>query len=295
MVDFTVVGHLAIDRILTRRGERTQLGGPPTYMSLVAQQLGGSLNIVTKVGDDIPERLQRQMGELEMDVSEQMQAEARTTRFVLDYRGDSRVLSVESVCGDIEPGDVSGIERAIVLAPIVGEIPPSTVLAVSAELLALDPQGFIREIGRDGAIGQRAWWDEELLRRTSVVKASGEELILITGDPSPLGGLGRLADAGVSVAIATLGEGGSLVVTEGRSYRLPVYDVAEAVDPTGAGDVFLGSFTMEYLRGEDPLWCASVGTAVASCVVETLGPSIEADQREIRERSEKIYDGIERF
>lgn len=295
MADFTVVGHIAIDRILIRRGERTQLGGPPTYMSLAALLLNGSLNTVTKVGDDIPERLRRQMVELEMDVSDQTQRGARTTRFVLDYRGGSRILSIESVCGDIEPGDVSGIDGAVVLAPIVGEISALTVSAISAEFLALDPQGFTREIGRDGTIGQRAWWDEDLLRRTSVVKASAEELILITGDPSPLGGLRRLADAGVSVAIATLGEGGSLVVTEGRSYRLPVFDVTEAADPTGAGDVFLGGFVTEYLRGGDPLWCASVGAAVASCVVETLGPCIEADQGQIRERSEKIFEGIDRL
>lgn len=295
MADFTVVGHVAIDRILTRRDERIQLGGPPTYMSLAARLLGGSLNIVTKVGDDIPEQLKCQMEELEMDVSDQTQGEARTTRFVLDYRGESRVLSVESVCGDIEPGDVSGIEGTVVLAPIVGEIPALTVSAVSSEFLALDPQGFTREVGRDGTIDQRAWWDEDLLRRTSVVKASAEELILITGDPSPLGGLRRLANAGVSVAIATLSEGGSLVVTEGRSYRLPVYDVAEAADPTGAGDVFLGGFVTEYLRGGDPLWCASMGAAVASCVIETLGPCIEADRGQIRERSEKVYEGIERL
>jgi len=145
MADFTVVGHVAIDRILTRRGERTQLGGPPTYMSLAARLLNGSLNTVTKVGDDIPEQLQRQMAELKIDVSNQTQ------------RG------------------------------------------------------------------------------------------------------------------------------------------AETADPTGAGDVFLGGFMIEFLRGEDPLWCASVGTAVASCIVETLGPRIDADRGQIQERSEEVYEGIERL
>ena len=47
MAGLAVVGHIAIDKIIVARGERSQLGGPPTYVSLVADALGRSIMAVT--------------------------------------------------------------------------------------------------------------------------------------------------------------------------------------------------------------------------------------------------------
>jgi sugar/nucleoside kinase (ribokinase family) len=71
--------------------------------------------------------------------------------------------------------------------------------------------------------------------------------------------------------------------------------VTNSLDSTGAGDVFIGAFFLDYVRGEDPLWCASVGSASASFVVETKGPEIDASRNQIDERAEQIYNGISRL
>ena len=54
MEPFAVVGHVAMDRVVTGDGERRQLGGPPTYVSLITHLLGGGLRVCTKVGGDFP-------------------------------------------------------------------------------------------------------------------------------------------------------------------------------------------------------------------------------------------------
>jgi len=295
MADLAVVGHIAIDRIITAAGSRTQIGGPPIYIALVAKRLGLGVGAVTKVGGDMPEGFLGLLRRLGLDISGQVVEGAETTRFILDYRGAERRLSVESVCDEIRPEDVRDLPEAVLISPIAGEVPPPTASALTAELLALDPQGFVREIGGDYSISPRRWFDAELLRRVTVYKSSEEELKIITGEEDAWRGLRRIVKLGAEVALATRGSRGGLMLAQGRRYRIPACGAVEVVDPTGAGDAFMGGFLSGYLRGEDAPWCAAVGTAAASCVVETAGARIDVSTRRLMERAEDLYEGVVRL
>ncbi|HUS78088.1 MAG TPA: PfkB family carbohydrate kinase [Patescibacteria group bacterium] len=295
MIDFTVVGHIAIDRIITQEDERIQLGGPPTFVTLCAQLLGGSVEAVTKMGEDMPTEYIQRLKELSLDVSDQIVEGSQTTRFVLDYRHGERALSVESVCANITAEDVERLHDAALLAPIMDEVPSETIDAIESEVLALDPQGFLRRVGDGGVIEPKSWIDEGLMGRLSVVKCSEAELKLMTGAVQTIKGLRTLIGLGVHIAIATRGEVGSLLAIDKRLYDVPSVKYVALVDSTGAGDVFMGTFFREYLRDEDPLWCASLGAAMASAVVETPGAIIEKSVKAVRERAEAVLDGITKF
>lgn len=295
MADLAVVGHIAIDRIIDAEGERTQLGGPPTYVSLAARRLGKRVDVVTKVGDDIPDDFVSQLRMLRVDLEGMIVDGAETTRFVLDYRGADRLLSVGSVCKEISPEEVSELQEAVLIAPIVGEIPPSTVSQIDADLIALDPQGFVRELRDDGRVLPRHWFDGGLLKRLTVFKSSEWELRLITGEANALWGLEKVVRLGAKVALATRGRQGTLLATRRQSFRIPAFRVRNVLDPTGAGDAFAGGFLLEYLDGEEPLWCASVGAAAASCTVETFGARLDASVQEVRRRAEEIFNSAERI
>ena len=292
MADLAVVGHIAIDRVITASGCRRQLGGAPTYVSLVARRLGLDAGAVTKVGGDMPNTFLGRLRELGIDLRGRVVEGAATTRFTLDYRGAERRLSVESVCEEIGPEDVRDLPEAVLVAPIVGEVPTATAAALEAGLVALDPQGFVRDVGRDGSVRPRRWFDADLLRRVAVYKSSEEELRLVTGEADPWRGLRRILELGAEVALATRGAEGVLLRTQGGRYRIPAYEAVEAVDPTGAGDAFIGGFLSEYLREEDGPWCAAMGAAAASCVVETAGASIDASVRQLRRRAEELYNMV---
>lgn len=293
MADLAVVGHVAIDKIITSTEERVQLGGPPTYISLIAQRRDLDTVSVTKVGGDLPSSFLGQLRGLGVDLLGQIIERAETTRFTLDYRGAERCLSVESVCDDIRPEDVRDLPEAVLISPIMGEVPPPTVsILTEAGFVALDPQGFVREIHRDGSVLPKRWFDEKLLRHMAVYKSSDEELKLVTGEADPWRGLRRILGMGAEVAIATKGAHGSLLLTRGGRYRIPAFKEVEVFDPTGAGDAFMGGFLSEYLRGEDAPWCAAVGGAAASCVVETIGACINVSTRQLRRRAEEIYNGV---
>ena len=80
----------------------------------------------------------------------------------------------------------------------------------------------------------------------------------------------------------------SKLLLEGKLYDIPACKPRVTQDPTGAGDAFIGAFLAEYLMGKDPIWCACVGSASASFVVESLGPMF-GEKKEIYARASKIY------
>ncbi|MCX6649911.1 MAG: PfkB family carbohydrate kinase [Candidatus Bathyarchaeota archaeon] len=291
MEPIAVVGHVAIDRIITRGGERHQLGGPPTYVSLITNLLGTQLRAATKVGGDFPGSYASELAARGLDIRGSIVPSAKTTRFVLDYTKSERGLGYDSLCAPIEPRDVVGLPEAAILAPIVGEIPGETLDAMESRVLALDPQGFVRRLEPGGSISLHPWRDVGLLRRLSVFKASARELRLVVGETGWVG-LERLAGLGVVVAVETLGGEGARIVHSGRRMVVPAY-VGETVDTTGAGDAFIAGFMAEYASGEGVEWCAAVGSAAASAVVETVGPRIKIGRGELFERAEKIRDRIE--
>jgi sugar/nucleoside kinase (ribokinase family) len=292
MADLAVLGHVVIDEVIDAGGERTQLGGPPTYVSLAARKLRKSVKAVTKVGGDFPQEYISQLLELGVELEGMIVDGAETTRFVLDYRGTERRLSVRSICVEIEPGDVSELPEVVLINPVAGEVPPSVVSLIRADLMALDPQGYVRDIGEDGRVLPKRWFDGALLRRLDVFKASEEELSLVTGEANPLWGMDKLVTLGIAVVIATRGNEGALLAAGRRRFSIPACEVRDPLDATGAGDVFMGGFLSEHLDGEEPLWCASMGAAMASCVVETLGPRIDASRGKVRRRADDVYNRI---
>jgi sugar/nucleoside kinase (ribokinase family) len=294
MTDYTVIGHIAIDRVITSTEERVQIGGPPTYASLAASVMGGEIEAITKVGSDIGGEHISQLERIGLDVDGDIIKNATTTKFVLDYRAPDRRMSVEGVCADILPSDIIEASEAILLTPIVGEIPQKTYSCIYAEVFALDPQGFVREVQPDGTIVHRAWYDEDLLRRTHIFKSSERELQLITQEVDCLKGLRKLIDLKVELAIATKGDKGATLMTENGAFYIPSVEDVAVRDPTGAGDTFIGCFYQKYLEGEDPIWCACMGSALASGVVETVGPSNELPIKEVNERAEFLYDRVKR-
>ena len=87
-----------------------------------------------------------------------------------------------------------------------------------------------------------------------------------------------------------MGAKGSVLSVEGAQYNIDACPSQVLVDPTGAGDVFIGGFLTEYLRQKESIWCACVGSAAASCVVEGIGPTYFGKKEEIYRRAKVLYE-----
>jgi sugar/nucleoside kinase (ribokinase family) len=87
-----------------------------------------------------------------------------------------------------------------------------------------------------------------------------------------------------------MGTRGSVLSVEGAQYNIAACPSQVLVDPTGAGDVFIGGFLTEYHRQKDSVWCACVGSAAASMVVEGIGPTCFGKIEEIYLRAKDLYE-----
>lgn len=297
MFDVITVGHLAIDTIITPKAKQATvvIGGPPTYVSVIAAKLGARVSIISKVGEDFPVESLEWLKKNQVDLTGLRQVpKASSTRFLLDYRNQERMLRLIAHAPQISLTDTSRSKRAniIHIAPIANEISPSVVneLRKLAKILSLDPPGFVRSFDNHGNVNLKQWRDPEVLDHVDIFKSSMQEIQAITRVRNLKLAAKKILDYGITVVLITRGLRGSMLFFEGQFYYVSAYRPTTVVDPTGAGDAYIGGFLAEYLRGKDPLWCASVGSAAASFVGEVVGPQRFGERHEVYERAQAIYE-----
>lgn len=297
MFDLVVVGHFTIDEVILQGEKRTQAGGAALYTSIAAAKMGLKVGVISKVGHDYPKKYLNEIENLGIDLSAvEVLQDTPTTRFILDYTGDERRLSLKGRCKPIRPSDLHDLRtRAMHIAPILEEVPAEVVSGLSkrCEILSLDPQGYVRGMTEGGVVEPKAWFDAEALSHVRVFKSSMRELRWITEVGNPWDAMERVRECGPEVVIATWGRRGALMLVEGDRYHVPAFTTARPIDPTGAGDAFMGGFLSQYLRDRDALWSASVGTALAFLLIETQGCRIEASMEEVYERAYWVQERIE--
>ena len=297
--DIAVVGHLSIDTIIlpSRTKPFVVLGGAATYTSFAAKSLDATASVISKVGENFPEAYLWWLGQEGIDLSCVTKAASEpTTCFELFYTKDlsERTLKLKSKGPALSPDDVPKDFRAkaVHIAPIANEIPYELVerLKGCADVLSLDPQGLLRSFDEAGNVTENASVDYRIFSLINIFKSSQNEIYALTGESDLKHAIKAIHDVGVETVIVTMGAKGSVLSVEGAQYNVEACPSQVLVDPTGAGDVFIGSFLAEYLRQKESLWCASVGSAAASCVVEGIGPTYFGKKEEIYQRANSLYE-----
>ena len=289
-VDVVVIGHLCVDTIIlpSRSVPFVVLGGAATYTSFAAKRLDASASVISKVGGDFPEAYLWWLKQEGIDLSGvTKRADQPTTRFELTYNSDlsDRVLKLKSKGAPIDlvdvPADLQA--KAIHIAPIANEVSFEVVehLKKCADVLSLDPQGLLRSFDEDGNVTENASVDNRIFSLIDIYKSSQNEIYQLTGESELKHAMKAIHDVGVETVIVTMGAKGSVLSVEGAQYNIAACPSQVLVDPTGAGDVFIGGFLTEYLREKESVWCACVGSAAASVVVEGLGPTYFGKKEEI--------------
>ena len=124
-----------------------------------------------------------------------------------------------------------------------------------------------------------------LEKYVDIIFANEEESCAFTGESDPEKALNILAkDA--ELTIVKIGQNGSLVKYGGTIYKIqPV--LTEAIDTTGAGDIYASGFLYGFINDMGIMDAGYLGSLMASKVIETYGakipdPALEFIKQEIK-------------
>lgn len=128
---------------------------------------------------------------------------------------------------------------------------------------------------------------EDILQKyVDVVFANEEEGSALSGLGEDHEGTARKLGSLCQIAALKLGKDGSLIASGGELTRVEPLRV-DAIDTTGAGDLWAGGFLYGWLRGKPLGECGQLGSLLGAEVVQVIGATIhDARWAEIRQSVE---------
>lgn len=297
--DVVTFGDILID--FTDFGDRDGItlfarnpGGANANVAAAVARLGGRTAFIGKVGTDLlGTYLKEVMEKYNVDVSGLvMDGNYFTTMSFVKLAPDGeRVFSFARKLGadtQIRKEELNGdiLDNTKVFATgslaLTDEPARSTCFAAVQE--AKD-HGSI--IAYDPNYRASLWPDEKtavqhmrsMIPYVDIMKISDEETLLMTDHQDPAEAAKVLFDEGVKVVAVTLDKEGAYVCTKEGGAAVPAFK-ANAVDATGAGDSFWGSFLLQVAQSgkkpedislDDAISFARFANAAASISVENYG------------------------
>jgi len=258
-VKLGIFSHCTIDEIKITEGLYERPGGPVCYCGLAARKLGFDVEIVTKFGSDFVFLDELQNNKIKVDNTP---SQKPTTRFRLEIIDSDRTLWIQNICEEIEYKKIDA--DGILISPVFNEISKSTLGKIKndSELVALDPQGFLRKST-----------DKKISLERTELDLSG--ITVLKSDPSEVFGLTGLE--GIEGALALHKKIKHVLYTNKRnvslfhnnkqySIRLPNMDI---YDTSGVGDIFTATFCCTLLKERDVLWALSFAGGAAQAALES--------------------------
>ncbi|MDR2134551.1 MAG: carbohydrate kinase [Treponema sp.] len=290
LIDFTPAGTSAAGMRLFEQNP----GGAPANVLTALSNLGMRTAFIGKVGADMHGDFLRQvLAEKNIDTSGLLRDGAAFTTLAFVGLNDSGERSfsfarrpgadtclrpdelprgILSRCGIFHFGSLSLTDepaRSATLEAI------KTARAAGA-LVSYDPN-YRPPLWENEAAAARMM--RSVIGSVDLIKISGEELPLLTGEDDREKGARILLDQGVSCVVVTLGKRGADALTRKCAAYVPAPEVP-VLDTTGAGDAFWGGFLYKLLQAGRPpadltrrqlAACNTFANAVASLCVRKRG------------------------
>jgi hypothetical protein len=282
--DFLVIGHVVEDLY----DDDWRPGGAVVYAGLLAHRIGLNTKVLTSCAPDFP------ASDVLPGIEVHRVTSPETTQIRNVYTPAGRRQWVPACAAGITGADLPSTWRTpavALLGPVAGEVDPAIASLLSAGVLGIGAQGWLREIGSDGQVRPMEPRNTDfapLLAAADAVFVSEEDL-----DPEvALDTVGSWAQR-VPIVAFTHGDGGADVSFNGEWRHVAAFP-AQTVDPTGAGDVFAAAFLIRYRETADAWEAARFASAAASCVVEDDGAAAAPMRPAIEDRLSSRPDIVAR-
>lgn len=270
-------------------GSYRAIGGKGLNQALAARRAGAEVAMVGATGNDAPGREIRSFLVSEgVNIEYLIEIEAAHTGqaiIVLDSQANNLIVGELGANLLLEPGLVQGIWNAwnnwkdVRFVAANGEGPDMIVQRLFDQARSRS----IQSLWNPSPMPEDP---ESLLERTDVLIANRSEAEELGGRGGGLRNLmRRLLETGPSEIIVTLGEEGCVIANKEEITSLSARSV-DAVDPTAAGDTFLGYFLASRANGASTTEAARVASFAASICVQTKGAARSIPHRDLLDHSE---------
>jgi len=290
-----IVGSTALDSIKTPKAENPRLLGGSASHAAVAASFFAPVQLVGVVGDDFPKRYVALYKKHHIDLEGLQITPGKTFHWSGEYEvnmNNRRTLATE--LGVFETFTPT-LPPAYLKTPFVllANIAPSLQLHVldqmkTPKFVAADSMDLWLKIAMKDLL--------KLLRRVDGFVLNESEAQQLTQESNLIKAAKLIHKLGPKYVIVKKGEHGSILSSPAGFFVAPAYPLEKVIDPTGAGDSFVGGM-MGYLssaRGslENNLRRAIVyGSVVASFCCEGFG--LNSTTRATREKIEERYKKLE--
>jgi ribokinase len=250
-------------------------GGKGSNQAVATARLGAESYFVGIIGDD-------KLGEIATDL---YASEGVNTRYlkktdematgvgfiILDPKGHNGIILDMSANHLMDEAYVEGAEEQIARSAIVMTVLEIPVPA-AAHAMHLGKKNKVRTLLNPAPA---ALLSDEIFRNVDFITPNETELRVLQGlppdDPTPTEELARrLQGHGARTIIVTMGEQGSLVLTDGETFHVPSVAV-KVVDTTGAGDAFNSGLAMALAEGKDLTSAVKYATCAGALACTKLG------------------------
>ena len=273
-----ITGTVAFDEIETPNGSSGKIiGGAGTYIALAASIFGKKINLISVIGDDFLEKdiEMLESKNINTNMIERILGEKSfywKGRYHSNFKNRDTLITELNALEKFNPivNDSSRNAEIVVL----GNLHPSVQLSVLDQIeenksfVLLDTMNF----WMDTAIDEL----KKAISKTDLIVINDEEAEQLTNEKKLDSAANKIFKMGPKTIIIKKGDLGSEIFNTSERFHVPAYPVRSVVDPTGAGDCFLGGLA-GYLSSQQQINYKSLkkamvfGTVAASYCIENFG------------------------
>ncbi len=250
MYDFFVIGHISLDENIYLQEKEKSVGGAILYSSSVYATLGYKVAVLTKLSS--PDcQIIRKLNVPQEDVF--LIPSEKTTSIKNEYLDESREKRISTALATADPFLITDIPenitaRIIHLASLIyGEYQADLIQLLSKKAkIAVDVQGFLRNVGEKGKLVYKNWKDKKnYLPYIDYLKTDAAEAAYLTGENSTRKAARILHQWGAKEIMIT--HHTEVLVYDGKNFYNYPLKPTNLSGRTGRGDTCFSSYLSERL------------------------------------------------
>lgn len=303
MYNLVSIGNPLYNKYITDTIQSTNhiLSGPSVTICSIASSFGiNNVVLIGAIGNDYRDRFASDVDEY--GIPEYLALDSMdTTSFQLKCDApNAPSLNLLSCADKIRIRDIPEEflnSEIIAITPVFREVDIDFIswLADSSDAtLVLDPIGLARRTVNGGVINitNNGGALSDIIEQSNIVKMNWNHWRKFTGTDDPLLAAEFLVETGAEIGIITLQNNG-IIVYDGSDFLTVPFETIIEKNYLGAEDAFLGGFLSGYLKQHALVDCATLGSSIASIVLEQSCISFKFDLDQVQLRKELIREKVE--